>query len=276
MAYQSNEEGYQIISASSLGLAKKALNLSNAIARMSYVRGYWSECERVCSDAILVGKSINALADIGWRAFDLCRIRLQRNELEAARLLAMDALDAWKSLGEDRGICHVYRLLGRIAQQRGDTEEAVAFLTRAMSGYEKLGDRTALPYVMQIKGELSEQSSNIKDAAYWYQQAIDILRQDNNRGYIASMLHNLGRISSKTGDLDAAYNFYLESLQMAREIKSVQGIVTNLYSIAALELSQNQRASAESNARQALDLFRRLGMKREQADAEALLAQMSM
>ncbi|MDQ2998548.1 MAG: hypothetical protein M3R61_16050, partial [Chloroflexota bacterium] len=47
-----------------------------------------------------------------------------------------------------------------------------------------------------------------------------------------------------------------------------------LYSIAALEFTQNQRASAESNARQALDLFRRLGMKREQAEAEALLARL--
>jgi hypothetical protein len=67
---------------------------------------------------------------------------------------------------------------------------------------------------------------------------------------------------------------YVTALKFARESGRVDAIAMALLKIASLEYTQNQPQSASANARQALDLFRRLGMKREQAEAEALLAKM--
>jgi hypothetical protein len=61
---------------------------------------------------------------------------------------------------------------------------------------------------------------------------------------------------------------------LAWECSRVDVLGRAYYGIASLEYTQNQRDSAEAHARQALDLFRRLGMKRQQAAAEALLARL--
>jgi hypothetical protein len=75
-------------------------------------------------------------------------------------------------------------------------------------------------------------------------------------------------------DFTMARTYYDNSLECANEsgFFELKGAV--LLAIAQLEYHIAQRKPAESNARQALDLFRRLGMRREQAEAEALLARL--
>ncbi len=46
------------------------------------------------------------------------------------------------------------------------------------------------------------------------------------------------------------------------------------HSLAQLDTHQGQHEAALDHIRQALDLFRRLGMRQEQAEAEALLRQL--
>jgi tetratricopeptide (TPR) repeat protein len=120
------------------------------------------------------------------------------------------------------------------------------------------------------QGELAEYKGDITTAVKCYRDTIDAFRQTNNLPNLASNLLRLGRVLAPY-DSAGAQAAYEESLKFARECGRVDVLSRTLYSLASLEFSQNQRQSAESNARQALDLFRRLGMKREQAEAEALL-----
>ena len=65
-------------------------------------------------------------------------------------------------------------------------------------------------------------------------------------------------------------------MNLARECGRVDVIARALYRMALLEEHLGQYQSAETNARQAIDLFRRLGMKRPQSESEALLARLTM
>jgi ATP/maltotriose-dependent transcriptional regulator MalT len=88
-------------------------------------------------------------------------------------------------------------------------------------------------------------------------------------------LLNLSGVRLAQGDIDSAAAHLDESQRLAQECGRVDVIARGRQSMALLELARGNRAPAEANAHQALDLFRRLGMKREQAEAEALLARLT-
>jgi len=109
-------------------------------------------------------------------------------------------------------------------------------------------------------------------AAAQYQQAITIARQVNDIPKLASHLMRLGNTSRLVGDLPGAARELEECLRLARECGSVSVIAGALYNLALLAGDQGSIEPAHAQARQALELFRRLGMRQEQAQAEALLA----
>ncbi|MBA3468882.1 MAG: hypothetical protein H0T53_04480, partial [Herpetosiphonaceae bacterium] len=112
----------------------------------------------------------------------------------------------------------------------------------------------------------------IEAAKDWYEQAIAALRSKNNIIYLASDLINLGRVSLLLGDSAAAHSSFSEGLQVARECGRVDMIARAYASLAQLAYDLQQLPLAQTNARQALDLFRRLGMQRDADAAERLLA----
>jgi tetratricopeptide (TPR) repeat protein len=113
------------------------------------------------------------------------------------------------------------------------------------------------------------------DAITCYQDGIAMLRNNKNNGYLASQLQGLGRVMQKVGDMGKAFACYQESLDLAYEARSANLIVRNLYFLAALEETRGQRQEAIGHAQEAADRLRRLGMQREQAEAEVLLARLS-
>jgi hypothetical protein len=88
-------------------------------------------------------------------------------------------------------------------------------------------------------------------------------------------MRQLELMAAKYGALAVPSHITLEieeSLKLARECGSVAVIGQALYNIATLKSDLGQRQSSATHVHDALDLFRRLGMKREQA--EALLARL--
>ncbi|MBC8074839.1 MAG: hypothetical protein H7Y32_02085, partial [Chloroflexales bacterium] len=69
--------------------------------------------------------------------------------------------------------------------------------------------------------------------------------------------------------------YVADALQAARECRRTDAIARALFQLGSIAYASGQVAAGATHARQALDLFRRLGMKREQAEAEALLAKLS-
>src|SRR6185503_1863652 len=135
----------------------------------------------------------------------------------------------------------------------------------AMESYQKLGGQGSLQNFLGSMGELAEQQGDLIAATSWYQQSTDTATLHDDPSYIASGYIGLGRVTLAKGDITGAQTYYSASLKYARECGHVNIIAKAFLGIALLEYTQNQQQSAESHTRQALDLFRRLGMKREQA-----------
>lgn len=275
ISYKNLGEGDRAIEQLSIPIAHKLVDVCDAVGRVCYNRGYWKECERLAAIGIEVGRAINNPVLMGWRFYNLCRIYRQRNELSEARRCVLGAREAWESAGKTELICHADRILGTIAMAENDVQQATQLLTRAMNGYERQNDSDAQEHALAIKGDLAELWGDYAEANVWYTRTLGLLDQNNRRGFRSSILNRLGRVAQRTGDRDAALAYYTESLEIARERSLVPLIASNLLGIAKLSAISDQRAAALAAAQQALIIFRRLGMKREQAEAEALLAQIA-
>jgi hypothetical protein len=86
-------------------------------------------------------------------------------------------------------------------------------------------------------------------------------------------LHHLGRIRFLRGDLQSATNYLDASLNMARQCGRAD-IIAHSCLLHAHINTQQDHSVAITRAREAAQMFRRLGMRNQQAEAESLLRQL--
>jgi tetratricopeptide (TPR) repeat protein len=274
LRYQQIHEGDQIIDPESIPQAKMIDGFIRRVARTCRIRGYWGGWERICHIGINIGRMINEADHVGWYCMDLCRISYYRNDLDNASRWALEARTEFQR-GDSGLEVWANRLLGIVSLHNGQIEQATEIITTAMNRYKQMGGRSGLYSFLGSMGELAEYQDDVSAAISWYQQKIDLLKQENNIYSLSSGTLNLGRAMFASGDTAGAQACYEESLKLARECGRMDIIAKVLYRIAQLEEHLGQSRSAEFKARQALDLFRRLGLKREQAEAEALLTKLA-
>lgn len=273
---------YEEISDSERRVAQKSyphvrwlLKFIPQIARTCRIRGYWNECEQLCLMAIGLAKAIGEPKRVGWSCYDIGRISQYRGDLDRAWYWATEALVEWQRVGYVTGICQARRVLGIVALRRGDITNAATLITSAYEEYMKTESRSGLPHYLGSLAELAEQQGNLERARELYVQTVELLRQKNDTPYLASDLRNLGRVLFASGAKGEAQECLQEGLRLALDCGRKDVMAKTHFQLAVVYEHQRELPSAETNSRQALDLFRRLGMKREQTEAEALLARLA-
>src|SRR5262249_52053736 len=85
------------------------------------------------------------------------------------------------------------------------------------------------------------------------------------------VLRNLGFVAHQLGDLETAAQMYKQCFNALRDIGSRGYIVILLIQLALVEEQRGNRPAALGYAGEALEWARKLGMAREQAQAEAIV-----
>lgn len=275
LRYLTSDENERQIAPEHAALARRLLRLDRALVWVCRIRGYWADCERLCHIGILIGQALDDRVDMGYRYQDLSRISYLRGDLASARAWAEKSRACYERSGTIKQISYVDRQLGLIALREGDLDRAAELLERARAEYARLGGQGSLASYLGSLGELAVARGDLRAAEAFFADAIDFLRQRNNIHNLAMDLLNLSGVRLAQGDIDGAAAHLEESRRLAEECGRVDVIARARQSMALLALARGDRAQAEAFAREALDQFRRLGMRREQAEAEALLARMA-
>ncbi|MBX0330194.1 AAA family ATPase [Oscillochloris sp. ZM17-4] len=243
------------------------------VSRVCRLRGYWSESDRLSYLGVQVCRLLGDLDELGWRYYYLCWISYTRGELIQAQHWATDARTAWEQCQSDT-MCYADRILGLTSLTEGKLDQAEQLLTAAFEGYgaERVGYASA-DFISAI-GQLYAAKGDPAVALDWFRQAVDHARKADNIPSLTSHLLSLGMAQLQCGEIVDAKQYLKESLALAHQCSRTDAIAQTFYGLALLDNHEGQYQSAISNARQALDLFRRLGMRREQAEAEDLLRQL--
>ena len=272
LRYMAADENERQIAPEQAALAQKLLRLNRALVWVCRIRGYWADCERLCHTGIVLSQALNDLASKGYRYHDLSKISYLRGDLASARSWAEQSRACFEPAGAPKSVCYVDRQLGLIALREGDLDRATRLLEQSKDEYVRLGGQGSLASYLGSLGELAVARGDLQTAETYFCAAIEDLRQRNNIHNLAMDLLNLSSVNLAQADIESAAMHLGESQRLAQECGRVDVIARGRQGMALLELARGNHALATSCAREALDQFRRLGMKREQAEAEALVA----
>ena len=272
--YVKNDADVFQLDEDSIPVAKRVVEFISNVERTCRYRGYWNDCIRLCIAATKIGREIQDVNRNARHFFELSRVSYYCGDIDASKVWAQDALEEARKAGNEEYILQAKRRLGLIALRQQNMELANKLLHETWEESKDVKDINIAPYAAAL-GELLEAQGNLISAQSQYSKAIIFSEKRHHQSALAVDLIHLGRVLFKLGQVSEAQEYLVKSLQISRdEITQVDVSAKALYQLAVVEESQG-KITANEHVSEALDLFRRLGMKREQADAEALLAKLA-
>ncbi|MDZ4721650.1 MAG: NB-ARC domain-containing protein [Roseiflexaceae bacterium] len=267
-------EREQAIAQESIPQAKKLLRIFDRVGRTCRLRGHWTLIETEVETALRISRTINSPVS-GWLYYLMARISFFRGDIERAKTQAQEMLIIAELYGDENKLCRAQLWLGLVALNQAQLDQANRLLMQAWESATRSGKSNGYSLILAGQAQIAVQRGNMAAAMDLYQQAIQIERQRNDLPKLALLLLSIGQLFLRLADLNLARQYFNESLQFSQECGWAQGQGEAALGLASIDLALNRIASAEKQTQQALSLFRRLGMKREQAAAEALLVRIA-
>jgi DNA-binding SARP family transcriptional activator/Tfp pilus assembly protein PilF len=178
-----------------------------------------------------------------------------------------DALDCYeKSLAMFRAIggtqneAILYHNIGSVYQYKGSYDEGLAAFRRALAMYRRIGDLHDEADVLNDIGATYYSAERFDEALIYHQKARLIAEEIGNLPHHAVALRGLARVHHGCGRFSEAADHYQAALRLAKDIGDPYEEAKILDGLAETTLSARRPDDARILLRQALDIFRRLGV----------------
>jgi len=279
--YTYNEDEDLLVIPTSFATARQLIAFITNVTQTLRMRGYLDVVARLNQQAINVSQALfNAsgeqadLARYGWCIYQLSKLPYVFGDLTALEQHGRHMLSVGEQTNDVRMQVLALRQIIEALLQSQKIDMAEVYLERAWALTEAYSPGLRR-HLYGISGRIAEYHGNLEKALEHFQLAVDAFREREDLSILSQQLLNLGRAQFALHDTAAGEASYRESLAMARNCGRADIIARALLAHAKVSLLNNEQAQAEVEARNAFDLLRRLGMKREQAEAEALLARLT-
>jgi predicted ATPase/class 3 adenylate cyclase len=220
--------------------AEFALRLAGAVWRFWQFRGHIHEA-RQRLDAILAMPGdhprarAKALEGAGGLAY-------WQNDMDTAQGFYQESLDAFRKLGDERGIGYaLYNLsfpYGMRAQP--DYEKSQELLEEALEIVRRLGDRLGIGKVLWGMGVLAYWREDWDRTRALLLESLEHFRSLDAPFDLGWALYMLGNVEFKDGSLSGALLYYEEALKLFAQVRDISGVVMHLGSVAAVDLAQGR------------------------------------
>lgn len=250
-----------------------------------------------------LGKALRRRSFVAWRSGDL----------EKARRLNERALRIYHEVGQLLGAANSTGGIGVILKTQGKPREARARFEDALGIYRRIGDRQNTAWALSSIADTYASEKRFDDAIQLYQQALALAREledidqtattlgalgqslagqgrtaeaeerlgeamalfrkNDDRSSAAAVEHALGEIAFQRGDLRTARSRLEHALEERRAIGERGYVAESQVAMARLDLAEGNAAAALAHASAAAMEFETSKMRREHAEAAALIAQ---
>ncbi|WP_411077885.1 cyclophane-containing RiPP biosynthesis TPR protein HaaT [Streptomyces sp. cmx-10-25] len=199
-------------------------------------------------------------------------VRRLTGDLAEAREAHTRALEYFTELGERFGRANSIRHLGVLDRMDGNVTEAIQLLDDALGSYRDLGSRggeaASLGELGVARGDAGERDGAVES----FRRSLEILRELGDRCGEAEVLNHWGALLRSSGDWAAASELFWQALGLARDIRCPLEKARALEGIGRCDWMAGARAQAEGSLREALDVYRQLGVGGAVDAVERLLA----
>lgn len=258
--------------------------LAVALSEFFYIRGLWNEglgwlkqAETELNQRLGEHKELGDAAETDEMSFHLTvadlRVALakfynERQECETARQLCEDALQVFRTAGQQLGVIKALNRLGIIARYQENLEEADIHFTEALELARVLDDKWHIAFSLNNLGLTAYDRLHFEEAKLRYTESLHLARELEDKPGIAYALNNLGKTANQQGLREEARRYYTESLRLTRELStSSAGLLYLLDSLGREALRHGEYEEARHCYTESLAYRKENGSPREIADS---------
>jgi tetratricopeptide (TPR) repeat protein len=239
-----------------------------------YVRGMW---DKKIDMNLLHAKAAHSLSDFGEelkaRAYHVELLCIQSNTTEAEKhLSSIEKLAELMSLEGDI-FAHYQHAKALYYMARGDLETAQRIWQETLDVDEEVSN-SAKNWTRRWMGTSLYYNGQFSEAKDLFRI---VLKNATSQGHQRTILHSkiaIASIALNQGEIDIAAKILSESQLTARQFQDRENIARAHYLTARLHTLRNDFPAARVALAEAIDLFERLGMRRELAEARDELARL--
>ena len=145
-----------------------------------------------------------------------------------------------------------------------------------MKTSEEIKDKRHMIRVLRLLAKVNIAEENYETAEIQLKQARELREQETQLSAgLAEIYQLLGQISFLKQNYDLALPYFRRSLEIGQKINSPQIIAVIKQRIAELELALGNTEQAKILTQEAIEIFTKLGMKRELRETQALLTRIT-
>jgi tetratricopeptide (TPR) repeat protein len=156
--------------------------------------------------------------------FDLGSVQKDLGKHAEALANFHQAMDLYRSQGDDRGQCQSYVAIGMVRSLQSEYINAGESFQQAQEFAQGIGDQKLQCQVLSGLGYMYIQKEDWVRAGDHLRQQLAFCRELDDRQGICLALNNLGIVSTNVGDYPAALSYYQEALKLAEQIGDKQTI----------------------------------------------------
>lgn len=240
------------------GAGERALEMTVALTRFWYVRGYLAEA----SDRLRRALDAAPDAPVGLRRRALtasASVALLRGDYPTATALAEASLAAARTTGEERLVANGLSNLGAIVLAAGDTERAHALLTAAVDLARSVGDTRILALALNNLADHALTIADYERAEPLFNESLTLLRERGDVANLARSLFNLGAVALRSGRLDDAEERLRDSLTHGIAADDKEDLCWCFLGLAGLAAARSQPERAARLLGAAVALLQQIG-----------------
>ncbi|WOX11441.1 cyclophane-containing RiPP biosynthesis TPR protein HaaT [Streptomyces sp. N50] len=222
-------------------------------------------------EAFSIYKELDDRVHQAYALNELGVVRRLTGNLDSAREAHTQALEHYTALGDRFGRANSIRHGGVLDRLTGDPSTAIRVLGEALEAYRDLGSRggeaASLSELGVARGLVGEQDGAVEA----FRQSLEILRELGDHCGEAEVLNHWGALLRTSGDPAAGREHFERALGLARDIRCPLEQARALEGIGRCEWTVGGLAQAEGALREAVTVYRQLGVSASVDDIERLL-----
>jgi CHAT domain-containing protein len=170
-------------------------------------------------------------------------------DLPEARARFLEAIKAYRAIGDQYQTLKTLGNLGSLAVEEGDYRGATRYYDQVIAGLQRFESLNSRAVMLHNAARVDTFTGNIDRAIERYLQGLELTRTTQSKPNQARILQGLGIAYWARGDIAQATAFSDEALKIRREIDDAYGLAESLGVVGVL-------AREAGDSRKALDLHR--------------------
>ncbi|MFG2814440.1 cyclophane-containing RiPP biosynthesis TPR protein HaaT [Streptomyces sp. NPDC048410] len=247
---------------------------ANSLRDLGVVHALMGEYERAAlhhREALALYEELDDRVHQGYALNEQGSVRRITGDLDGARAAHSRALEHFTELGERFGRATAVRHLGVLDRLTGDPASATRSLEESLEAFRSLGSRGGEAVALGELGAAHAASGERIQAVEAFGQSLAILRTLGDRCAEAEVLNHWGALLCAVAEQDDASMKFEQALSLARAVRCPLEEARALEGVGRWALASEGPEAADAPLREAIAIYRRLGVDTPADAIERLL-----